>query len=319
MRPLALDTGFSVTRRFLGQVEPGQSSDLSFELGGRIVDLMVDEGDRVAAGEPIARLDTALLDTERARLVSAREALSADLAFAQLSVERREALQERGFTPEESLDQARFSSSALTARIAETDAQIANVDVRIEKAVLRAPFDGRVANRSVDTGATIGAGQTVVTLLEEDAVQIRVGLPLWANIDTDRLWTVTIDGAPYPATLVSVRPDIDPATRTRAVLLRLDGLDVPFGSVAAVNVPREVSATGSWVPLDALRESAPGVWTVLAVDGDNRVRGVPVEVLHTEADRVFVSGGLTDGLPLITGGPHRVTPGQLVDAQPEAL
>jgi len=57
------------------------------------------------------------------------------------------------------------------------------------------------------------------------------------------------------------------------------------------------------------------VWTILAADTDDTVRAVPVEVLHAEADRVFVSGPLQAGLALITGGPHRVTPGQTIAPQ----
>jgi len=66
------------------------------------------------------------------------------------------------------------------------------------------------------------------------------------------------------------------------------------------------------VPVDALREGAPGVWTVLVLDDDSVVQAAPVEILHAEADRVFVSGPLRDGLSVISAGAHRVTPGQQV-------
>ncbi|MEL6206924.1 MAG: HlyD family efflux transporter periplasmic adaptor subunit, partial [Pseudomonadota bacterium] len=213
---------------------------------------------------------------------------------------------------EEALDQARFSRDALAARIDETDALIETTRVRLDKAVIRAPYSGQVAARSADSGSTLGAGQTVVQLMEDGAAQLRVGLPLWLAADAGDRFEAEIAGRRFTATLSALRPDVDPATRTRTALLDVEGTDAPFGATATLVVPRTVEARGAWAPIEALREGAPGVWSVLVVDGEGIVRAAPVEVLHAEADRVFLAGGLSNGLSLVSGGPHRVVPGQHV-------
>ncbi|MBF9030097.1 efflux RND transporter periplasmic adaptor subunit [Rhodobacterales bacterium HKCCE3408] len=311
-RPLVIEDGYTSVRSYLGRIEPPQSSALSFELAGRVTEILVDEGDTVAEGDVIARLDTAILDTDRTRLEAARAALSADLALAERQLTRRETLQASGFAPEEQLDQARFGRDALVARIAETDAQLAAIDVQLDKSVLRAPFSGTVAARTADTGATLSPGQPVVELLQDGPARLRVGLPLWLTAETGARFDVTVDGVEGTAVLTALRPDIDTLTRTRTALLTLEDQTAPYGATATVEVPREIAARGAWVPFEALREGAPGVWSILVVDDENVVRAAPVEVLHAEADRVFLGGGLTDGLALVTGGPHRVVPGQTV-------
>ncbi len=309
---IVMQDGFTVPRRFVGQVETTQSTDLSFEFAGRVAEVLVDEGDVVTKGAPVARLDTALLDTEITRLMAAREALRAQLAFSERSVARRQALNQRGFASEEAFDQARFTSAELTARISETTAAIRNAEIRIEKSTLRAPFDGRVAARRSDTGATVGMGAAIVTLLETAEPRVRVGLPVDLDIGPDTPVMVTVSGQDYPARLVTLRPDIDPATRTRTAIFSIDGDQLAYGQSATVRFDRHVAAAGAWVPVRALREGTQGLWTVLIVDDEDHVRPAAVEVIYSDADRAYVRGSFAEGARLIQAGPHRVTPGQTV-------
>lgn len=315
-RRFVVEDGYTVSRRFLGQVEPRQSADLSFELNGRVVEILVEEGDRVAAGSVLARLDTALLDTERAQLAAQRRALQAQLDFAEASLQRRTALRERGFSPDEAFDRAQSDRDALTAQLAETEAALASVQVRLEKSVLLAPFEGHVGARAVDAGATVAPGQAVLGLLETGAPRVRVGLPLWVDPAAHAEATIEIAGIARSATLIAVRPDIDPATRTRTALYALAGDAAPgnavFGETAALRIERRIAARGAWVPVASLREGRQGVWTVLVADGEGVVRALAVEILHAEADRAYVAGAFPGDAVLIEAGPHRVTPGQHV-------
>lgn len=327
VQPMVLADGFETDRTFVGRLEAAQESDVAFEFAGLVSEILVDEGDTVAQGDVVARLDTAMLETEAQRLQASRDALVADLAFAETSVERRRALQARGHTSAESLDEARFSRDALIARIAEIDALIARVQVERDKSVLYAPFDGRIAARGVDVGETVAIGQSIATVMQVEGVEVRVGVPLWVDAAVGAPWPVTVGRWSGMGIVRSVRPDIDPATRTRTAILTLDtvrmeagGLQadgLAFGAAAMVTLPRWIEAEGAWVPLSSLREGASGVWTVLTVetaDEGDVVRSRPIEILHVEADRVFVGGGLSPDLSVIAEGPNRVTPGQRVDA-----
>ena len=92
-KPIEMSAGFVVARDFLGQVEATRSAEISFELGGLITALAVKEGDLVSKGEVVARLDTALLEAEHNRLAASRQALEAQLEFAESQLARAQILQ----------------------------------------------------------------------------------------------------------------------------------------------------------------------------------------------------------------------------------
>ncbi len=132
--------GYTVTRRFTGQVEAAARIDLGFELSGRITEVLVEEGDVVAAGTVLARLDTSGLIPERAALEAELAALAADAELARLTLARNDALTERGFRSVAAQDDARLTLARAEAGMAAVRARIAGVDVRLEKSVLTAPY-----------------------------------------------------------------------------------------------------------------------------------------------------------------------------------
>ena len=311
--PLRLETGYDVQRAFVGQNEPQRTVSVSFELAGQLASIVVDEGDAVRQGQVLATQDTSLLDAERTQLLASKSAAEAQLKFAFQTVERNEELNRRGFATQAALDGASAQRDELIGRIAEIDAAIANVDIRIAKSRIEAPFDGRVTSRFVDGREALNPGQQVLKLIELRAPQVRVGVPL--DFDETRLANAEMElaGQVYTAALVALRPDIDPVTRTRTALFSIDADAKPaFGQTARLLVTERVDATGLWLPMTSLKEGVRGQWTVLTVDAGNMVRRAPVEILHAESDRVFVRGAFPDGTRLIGEGPQRVTVGQRV-------
>ena len=161
-----LAQGYTVTRRFTGQVEAAARTDLGFEFGGRITEVLVEEGDVVSRGTVLARLDTSALIPERAALEAELAALAADAELARLTLARNDALTERGFRSVAAQDDARLTLARAEAGMAAVRARIAGVDVRLEKSVLTAPFAARIGARMADPGQTAAAGQTVLVLFD---------------------------------------------------------------------------------------------------------------------------------------------------------
>ncbi|MGR3515132.1 MAG: efflux RND transporter periplasmic adaptor subunit [Paracoccaceae bacterium] len=311
---LSRDTGYDVQRAFIGQVEAAKTVTLSFELPGKLETILVDEGDTVTKGQVIATQDTSLLEAEARQLRASRASTEAQLKFAIQTVERNEELQRRGFAPQAGLDEALARRDELVGRIAVIDASLADVDIRRDKTSVRAPFDGRVTVRSVDGGETLGAGQAILGLVELTAPQVRVGVPL--DIEEAALQTaqIEVNGEVLEATLATLRPDIDPVTRTRMALFELDTeTPLAFGQTARLLLSERVEKDGFWVPTTSLKEGVRGQWTVLTVDPESTVRAAQVELLHVESDRVYARAAFPDGTPLINTGPQRVTVGQRVD------
>lgn len=310
--PVQFEDHYVTTRRFLGQVEAKANVVLSFELGGRLAALAFDEGQHVAKGDVIARLDTALLEAERTRLLASRDATTAQFVFAETRLKRAEQLQGDGFSSQETLDQARATRDELAGRIAEIEAGLSTIEINVEKSVLRAPFDGRVGARDIEVSETVNPGQMLLKLIETGAPLVRVGIPLSVTEAALQQVTIEIVGQRYFAELQQLRPDIDPTTRTRTALLALQSDQaLTFGQTATLMIETKVPARGAWVSLDALQQGSGSIWTVLVVE-DGIVRTAAVEVLFQQSDRAFVQGSFVEGAKLIHTGAHRVVPGQQV-------
>jgi len=318
-----LTPGYTVTRRFTGQVEAAARTDLGFELGGRITEVLVEEGDVVAAGTVLARLDTSALIPERAALEAELAALAADAELARLTLARSDTLTERGFRSVAAQDDARLTLVRAEAGMAAVRARIAGVDVRLEKSVLTAPYAARIGARMADPGQTAAAGQTVLVLFDTQPARARVGLPpeLAAGLAVGDTVTVVLGGSELVATLRQIRPDLDPNTRSRSVIVTLpQGAAPVLGDTVALLLTQAVDDPGFWAPLSALREGVRGSWSVMALEATpegDRTLPAAVEVIHSDGNRVFLRGDLPEAARIVAEAPDRVAPGQLVLAQVE--
>jgi RND family efflux transporter MFP subunit len=316
-----LAQGYTVTRRFTGQVEAAARTDLGFELGGRITQVLVEEGDVVAAGTVLARLDTSALIPERAALDAELAALAADAELARLTLARNDALTELGIRSVAAQDDARLKLVRAEAGMAAVRARIAGVDVRLEKSVLTAPYPARIGARMADPGQTAAAGQTVLVLFDANPARARVGLPpeLAAGLAVGDIITLELGGVELVATLRQIRPDLDPNTRSRSVVVTLpEGAEPVLGDTVALLLTQAVDDPGFWAPLSALREGVRGSWSVMAVEAaaeGDRTLPAAVEVIHSDGGRVFLRGDLPVGARIVAEAPDRVAPGQLVLAE----
>lgn len=313
-------TGYEITDRFVGRLEPAQHANLSFERGGLVTDVLVEEGTKVGKGDLIAELDTALLAAERDRLLGQRKQILAQLELARLTTERQKTLQQRGHASSQQLDEARLAGRALEGQLIGVDAAIRRIEIDIEKAKILAPFAGTIGARMIDNGAVIDAGAPVVSLLETDRPQARIGVsPTVAQtLEPGRTVALYANDAEITGEIVTVRPDLSTATRTTSVLIDVLGnTPVKFGDTIELHVSRKIPGDGFWVPTAALSEGARGLWTVLTVKDSAAQDGLvvgqeAVEILHIEGARVYVRGTLEIGQRIIAAGRNRVIPGQMV-------
>ncbi|MEQ8848453.1 efflux RND transporter periplasmic adaptor subunit [Botrimarina sp.] len=198
-------------------------------------------------------------------------------------------------------------------------AQLADIDHQLEDAVLRAPFTGRVSRRRLDEGTVVAPGEPVIDLVEEDALEAWVGAPPSAagRLEAGQSLPIVVDGQQHYAVVQSVRPELDPETRTQNVVLRLtDSANLVPGQVAKVALDESIAIDGFWTPTSSLSPGKRGLWSVLVVNADGVVAKRPVEVIENDGDRSFVRGTLQAGERVIVEGTHRVVPGQRVDVAP---
>ncbi|MEO9873465.1 MAG: efflux RND transporter periplasmic adaptor subunit [Anderseniella sp.] len=316
--PVRMQDQYVTRTRYVGRLEPARQTSLAFELAGLVVNISVDEGAKVRAGDVIAQLDTARLKADRKRLEARKRELKAERTLAQLTLSRQSNLRRKGFSPQQSEDEATAGVARITATIDQVTAQMDLVDIDIGKSVLTAPFDGVIGTRNIDDGSVITAGTPVVSLLETAKPQARIGLPtdVARSLDPDGHYQITTDAGPVTARMSSMRPDLQTATQTVPVLFDLNSTNgAAFQQIVTLNVETPVRERGSWLPLAALKEGHKGLWSVLVVaaqDGQTKVRTEAVEVLHVEGEQAYVRGTLKADQQVVSKGGHRVVSGQLV-------
>jgi RND family efflux transporter MFP subunit len=305
-------------QRFLGTVKAATRSDVGFEIPGVINGIEVREGQTVAAGEVLARLDRRSLEARRAAAAATVDQLRAERELARARVERQAPLAGSGAISAQSFDDTRLGEQAIAARLAAARAELSRIDVDLDKSVLRAPYAARIGRQHLDQGSVTRAGSPVFTLIATGEREARIGVAVEqaGDLEVGQSYRLALRGHDVQARLRALRPDVNPVTLTTAAMFILPPDTLAYdGEPVAISLPRRVEQAGGWLPLSALLEGERGVWTVLALrerdEGKLALREV-VEVLHVSGDRAFVRGTLNDGDRVIRDGVHRVAPGTQV-------
>ncbi len=316
---------YSLERVFIGRVEPARESDIGFELGGKVLEVLVDEGDAVQANQVLARLDVDRLRAQRDELTAERAQTRAKLALAKVTLKRIEGLVNTRHASRQELDEAQenFRSQQAGVRLAES--RLRTIDVDLEKSALRAPFPAIVTERLVDEGRVLATGEPILRLLEAKTPEARIGVAgrTLAAVQPGQSHRVSVNGQNIAATVKAVLPVRGASTRTVDVILTLAARpqDVRPGDLLRFTLHHTVPEPGFWLPLSALTEGTRGLWSSYIAEpvetakrdgATHRLVRRTVEILHEASDRVFVRGTLKEGDVLVTDGLHRIVPGQLV-------
>ncbi|HEY0592356.1 MAG TPA: efflux RND transporter periplasmic adaptor subunit [Thermoanaerobaculia bacterium] len=220
--PAAADGLAAVTEGTLAAngefVSPAQSS-VAPKIPGRVARVLVDDGARVAQGQPLASLETDYLrlDVDRAQAELARA--SSALAEAQRDFKRKEELRQTDAVPQATFDRSRaaYEQARAARAAAETGLRVARQ--RLADAVIRSPLTGVVSERKTDAGEFLGEGGVAFVVIQTAPLklrfrvpekylgQMRPGLPVVATVDP-------YPGETFAGTIKTVGGVIDPETRT---------------------------------------------------------------------------------------------------------
>ena len=300
---------------YLGLVSAGRKANLGFEVAGTVATLPWREGSPVAKGEIIAQLDDSALQASFRATSADLDQARSDLELARLKAKRQQELRETGAVSREAYDETRLRARALASRVEATEARLQSIQIQIDKASLRAPYDGVIADRFLHEGAVVNPGSPVVHFIETAGREANIGVAVSrsAALVPGKNYELTLRGSNFASPLLTVRPDVDPVTRvTTAVFSIPDVIAAVDGEPVSLLLQETVPARGGWLPIAALLEGSRGLWTVLRLvnEGDTTVAvREAVEVLEIQGDRAFVRGTLPPDSRVVANGVHRITPG----------
>ena len=317
--PVRRGSGAEVIRT-VALLQPDTSATVAAQVGGVLVEVRHREGDRVAAGEPLARIDARTLDdavaTARARLAAAAE----ERARVEAVARRDETLLAGKALSRQAYDAGRAQLEG--ARAAEVAARRGLDSARTSRAYadVTAPRAGVVTARLVEPGDMAAPGRPLFVIQARGQARLlsKLSQDALARLAPGATVTFSAGAREVTARVSRVYPALD-ASRLGSVetVLPAPPFDLPPGAVVAAAY-RARPAEGLLVPVLALLEGLHE--TVVVRVGAGRAEPVPVTVLARGDGDAVVRGGLAAGDLLVTGLPSELmaltagTPLRAVDA-----
>jgi RND family efflux transporter MFP subunit len=295
----------------LGVVRGADEADIAPRIPGEVTDVLVREGDRVARGAVLARLDTKELEdavaAAEANLEAARVAREAQVA----STSRDRVLFDNDAISQEQWEHSQAATAAASARFEVAQRHRDQAQARLGYAVARAPFDGVVSARFVDPGSMGVPGRPMLRIVRQSAVRVRGTLPpaLMTMVDRGTPVDLALGDRRVKAQVTRVFPAME---GSHLAMFEVDLPDPPSGFVAGATVGIDLhirSGEGLVVPADALLEGETGAYAFVVerdTIGVDALRVVPVTVTTRSLDGVIVEGDLHAGNTVVVARPSRL-------------
>jgi len=319
------------TATVIGRFVSRQSGTVATEVEGLVGEVYVEVGDRVEAGDPLARISSERLQLHRdllaAEVTEAKALLAA--AEAERSLKKQELARLDSLSESAAFSQARYDdqlqevamSSArvavANAAVLRAEANLALADDDLKDAVIYAPYDGVVVLRHTEAGSYVTVGSAIVDMVNDGEIEIE------ADVPHDQIGGL----APGVAVSVEIQPgDVRSATvravgvaenaqaRTRPVRFTLDWTVEPGtladGQTVVIIIPAGEPHDALTVHKDAINRTAGQAQVFVVVDGTAQ----PRDVLLGDAvgTRFVVLDGLQEGELVVVRGNERLFPGQPV-------
>ncbi len=288
-----------------GRLDARRATDVSTEESGVVQSLPVAKGERAREGQVIVSLDRRVLDAER-------RSSQAAVTLRAYNEERTRSLLEANSVSKQEMLLAvtELEQAQEAARIAE---------LRYERAAIKAPFDGLVADHYVEVGQLVNPGERVARVVDPFHLEL-VGSLTEREIHAVRLGSpaqVTVEGTTgsIDAEVTFVGVEADPLNGKFPVELTVDNADLRLraGVIGRARVVKEVHRDVIAIPRDAVVRSNDGE-SVFVVEGD-RVRAQPVQLGVGQGLMVVVEHGLSGGERIVVRGQRLLQPDGRIEIQ----
>ena len=304
---VAEERDVTTTLEAVGSLRANEDVVLRPEIGGRVVAIRFDEGQRVPRGAPLVTLDDSVY---RAEVDKARVSLE----LAQRNHERTRDIVEKKLGSARDLDVA-------VAELQSARAELELAQARLDKATLTAPFAGVVGLRAVSPGAYVAAGQDLVRLVDLDTMKAEFllpesALPLLGRNDAVRVLPDALPGESFEGTVYAMEPAVTETGRSltlRARITNPDGRLKP-GMFARIELRAGHTVRGVVVPEAAVVPGAdlPAVFRVNAGHAER----VTVALGGRGPGWVHVTEGLAAGDVIVVAGQEKLRDGAPVETAP---
>lgn len=310
-------------RGFTGVVGARVQTSLGFRVSGKIVERLVDTGQRVTAGQPLMRIDETDLQLALTAKRNAVAAARAVLVQATADEARYASLIKNGLAvSRQQYDQSKAALDTAQAQLAASEAEARLAENQAAYSVLKANADGTIVEALGEPGQVVAVGQTVVRLAEAGPREAIVSLPETIRPAIGAVAEASVYGAEdrrHNAHLRQLSDSADPQTRTFEARFVLDGeaAAAPLGATITVRLSGQTTRPDVQIPLGALLDNGQktGVW--LFSQATSTVQFKPVQIVRMSSESAVISG-LEPGQPVVSVGAHLLHEGASVGSTTEA-
>lgn len=280
-----------------GSLEAENEVDIVARTDGPVVELNVEEGDFVRAGQVLARIDAAEIE---AQLGIAR----VNLAEAELVWNRAQSSYREEVISQEAYDLAKSNFAAAAA-------QIVGTEILLDYTVIQAPFDGLIIERVIKNAEHVSNNARLFRISDFDPLLCPIQLPEkdLPRLELGQTAYLTVEaypGARFPARVLRISPVVDPATGTVKVTLEVQAQGrLRPGMFASVFVETDIHENALVVPKQALVLESTSDTVYVAMDdgeGGTVARRRSLELGYEESDSLEVLSGLSEGEDVVILG-----------------
>src|SRR5712675_3225277 len=307
----------SPERSFVGTIKPRIETDMGFRVPGKVARRLVEVGQTVEVGQPLATLDEVDLKLQAEQAEAEFRAATGVLAQAGAAEQRAKDLRAKGWTTDAQLDQSRAAADEARARLNRAERSVELTKNSLSYATLVADTRGVVTSTLIDAGQVVASGQTAIRVARFGEKEAVVAIPeTLVGRAKDGVASVSLWSEPdkkYAAKLREIAPNADPATRTYLAKFSLPdaGENVSLGMTATLTLADPQTERVARLPLSSLY-SQGGEPSLYVVDAKGDVALKPVTVKSYETNSVVISGGVDEGAKVVALGVQKLDPAQKV-------
>lgn len=289
-----------------GSVRPLLQATVKSKVPAEVAKVHVQEGERVSAGQVLISLDTADLrarfDTQQAAVAEAR----ARLDLAKKNQDNNKTLLSKGFISQNAYDSVANNVTVAEATLKSAQAQAAIAERALADASIRAPFNGIVAKRWVNTGDKVAGDAPVAAIVDLARMELEAQVPV-AEIPYVKVGqeiAFKVDGFAdrnFTGKVERINPSADVGSRSIAIFVTLANADASLkgGMFASGRLAVEGKAAVKALPIAAIREEGGQSFVFAIKDGKLERKPVTLGLRSMEKGMVEVREGLVEGAQVV--------------------
>ena len=321
VKPVVVDVAqlreLAPTAEYSGTVISKDDARISSEVEGRLT-WVADVGTLIKKGDVVAKLDDIFLQQQRSEELAIIQSEQAKLSLYEKEVARFQRLIKKNNIAQNELDKSISDRAVANSNIIAARARLAQIEERISRSNLRAPFAGVISERFSQSGEWTQNGNPLVRLIDfnNSEIQVRVPQTIYSLISLNSILSVNNAGQTIMASVQTIVPV--GTTSSRLFELRLKPQQaIPPGTLVRISIPTAKAREVISIHRDAL-VLRKGSISVFRINNENTSEQLQVNVGIGDGDYIEIIGDINTGDRIVTRGGERLRPGETVSISNES-